>query len=54
MEALVGYGIRYTEICRLVLNPRSGRPIDSKTLMKAFRSELDAGATKANAKVAGF
>ena len=52
VEALVGYGVPYVEICRLVLNPRTGRPIDTKTLMKAFRSELDVGATKANAKVA--
>src|ERR1700674_596482 len=52
VEALVGYGVRYTEICRLVVNPRTGKPIDTKTLMKAFRSELDVGATKANAKVA--
>jgi hypothetical protein len=52
VEALVGYDVRYTEICRLVVNPRTGKPIDTKTLMKAFRSELDVGATKANAKVA--
>jgi hypothetical protein len=52
VEALVGYGMPYLEICRLVLNPRTGKPIDTKTLMKAFRSELDVGATKANAKVA--
>jgi hypothetical protein len=52
VETLVGYGVPYTEICRLMLNPRSGKPIDTKTLMKAFRGELDVGATKANAKVA--
>jgi len=52
VEALVGYGIPYAEICRLVLNPRTAKPIDTKTLMKAFRNELDVGATKANAKVA--
>jgi hypothetical protein len=52
VEALVGYGMPYLEICRLVLNPRTGRPIDTKTLMKAFRTELDVGAIKANAKVA--
>jgi len=52
VEALAGYGVQYTEIRRLVLNPRTGKPIDTKTLMKAFRGELDVGATKANAKVA--
>ena len=52
VEALVGYGVTYVEICRLVPNPRTGKPIDTKTLMKVFRAELDVGATKANAKVA--
>jgi hypothetical protein len=52
VEALVGYGVPYREICRLVPNPRTGKSIDTKTLMRAFRTELDVGATKANAKVA--
>jgi hypothetical protein len=32
VEALTGYGIPHEEICRLVINPRTGRPIDDKTL----------------------
>jgi len=52
VESLAGHGGQDAEICRLVLNPRTGKPIDTKTLMKAFRHELDIGATKVNAKVA--
>ena len=52
VESLVAYGIPYLEICRLVINPRTKRPINTETLMKHFRDELDVGATKANAKVA--
>jgi hypothetical protein len=52
VESLVAYGIPYLEICRLVINPQTDRPIDTKTLMLHFRDELDVGATKANAKVA--
>jgi hypothetical protein len=52
VESLVAYGIPYLEICRLVINPRTNRPINTETLMKHFRDELDVGATKANAKVA--
>ena len=52
VEALTGYGIPHEEICRLVINPRTGRPIDDKTLRRHFRSELETGYVKANAKVA--
>jgi len=51
VEALAGYGIAHEEICRLVINPRTGRPIDDKTLRRHFRSELGTGYVKANAKV---
>jgi hypothetical protein len=46
------YGIPHEDICRLVINPRTGRPIDDKTLRRHFRYELDTGYVKANAKVA--
>jgi hypothetical protein len=52
VEALTGYGIPHEEICRLVINPRTGRPIDDKTLRRHFRCELETGYVKANAKVA--
>jgi hypothetical protein len=51
VETLAGYGIPHEEICRLVTNPRTNRPIDDKTLRRHFRHELDTGYVKANAKV---
>lgn len=47
VEAMAAYGIPEDEIARLV-------DIDPKTLRKHYRDELDLGATKANAQVAGF
>jgi hypothetical protein len=47
VEALAAYGIPETDISRVV-------GIDPKTLRKRYRDELDLGATKANAQMAGF
>jgi hypothetical protein len=47
VEALAAYGIPEYEIARVLA-------IDPKTLRKHYREELDLGATKANAQVAGF
>lgn len=52
IEALAAYGIPQEEMCRLLANPETGRPIDLKTLHKHFRHELDTGMAKANARVA--
>jgi|HubBroStandDraft_6_1064221.scaffolds.fasta_scaffold298178_2 hypothetical protein len=52
VEAMVGFGIRHDEISRLIINPRTGKPIDEKTLRLRFRTELDTGVTKANVGVA--
>ena len=53
VEALVAFGIREDDICRLIINPTTSGPIDGKTLRKHFRDELDLGTTKAIAVVAG-
>jgi hypothetical protein len=45
VETLAGYGVPETEIASLI-------GIDPKTLRRHYRSELDHGHTKANAKVA--
>lgn len=45
VEVLAGYGIPETEIASLI-------GIDPKTLRRHYRSELDHGHTKANARVA--
>src|ERR1051325_843098 len=47
VEAMAAYGIPEPDIARVV-------GIDPKTLRKYYRDELDLGATKANAQVAGF
>ena len=45
VEALAGYGIPEAEIAGLI-------GVDAKTLRRHYRSELDHGHTKANARVA--
>jgi hypothetical protein len=54
VEALVGYGIPETEICRLVKNPETGKAIDAKTLRKHFPNEIATGAVKFKSLVANF
>jgi hypothetical protein len=50
VEAMTGYGIPQDDICRLIINPHSKKPIQGKTLRRRFRAELDTGTVKANAK----
>jgi hypothetical protein len=52
VEALAAYGVPQEDMCKLVVNPRTGKPIDLKTLHKHFRDELDTGMIRANARVA--
>lgn len=47
VEAMAAYGIPEEDMARVV-------GIDPKTLRKHYREELDLGAVKANAQVAGF
>jgi hypothetical protein len=54
VEAMTGFGIPQEEICRLVHNPETGKPIDKKTLELHFRDEIETGTTKANATVGRF
>jgi hypothetical protein len=51
VEAWAAYGIPQAEMCLLLSNPETGKPISLKTLLKVFRLELDTGMVKANAKV---
>jgi hypothetical protein len=46
VETLAGYGLKQDAIARML-------QVDPKTLRKHFRHELDGGADKANAQVAG-
>lgn len=52
VEQLVAFGIPNEQIMNMVIGP-SGKPMTSKqTLYRHFRSELENGEAKANAKVA--
>ena len=46
VEAMIGYGIPEAEICSLIKNPETGKPIDLETLRKHFAREIATGATK--------
>jgi len=52
VETLSGLGIPQEQICLLIINPTTGKPIDLKTLHKHFRDELDTGLAKANSTIA--
>jgi hypothetical protein len=51
VEQFTAVGMTEAQICMLTINPSSGKPITPKTLRKFFRTELDTGGLKANAKV---
>jgi hypothetical protein len=52
VRAVSGYGMTEEQICKIIINPQTDKPIDLKTLRKHFRSELDTGSIIANSKVA--
>lgn len=52
VETLAGFGLRQDEICLLVINPNTGRPVGPDTLRAAFEDELAVGPVKTSAKVA--
>lgn len=49
VEVMAGLGLKREEICLLVDNPRTGLPINEKTLAEHFDLELRRGAPKAAA-----
>jgi hypothetical protein len=51
VEAMSGFGISQEEICRVIINPETGKPIDKKTLEMHFSDEIETGYIKANATV---
>jgi hypothetical protein len=46
VEAMIGYGIPEADICLLIKNPETGKPIDLKTLRGHFAREIATGVTK--------
>ncbi len=51
VETLAGLGIKREDICLMVINPYTEKPITNKTLSAAFKDELRSGWVNANAKV---
>lgn len=46
VEAMIGYGIPEADICLLIKNPETGKPIDLTTLRRHFAREIATGVTK--------
>ena len=53
VELLVGFGLTQREICLLVKNPSTGKPISINTLGKCYQHELDSGVAHFHSAVAG-
>lgn len=51
VQMLAGFGLTQQQICLLVVNPKTHKPITLKTLLKYFRAELDAGMLRADVAV---
>lgn len=51
VEAAAGIGLRHTLICQLVFDPKTGLPIDPKTLRKHFQAQLLPGKAKTHFNV---
>lgn len=51
VETVAGFGLVYRDICLLIVNPQTGKPISEPTLRARFKAELAVGAVKANANV---
>jgi len=54
VKTLTRLGIPQTEICRLVTNPQTGKPLDPKSLRKHFALEIRTGAVELKLLVGRF
>jgi hypothetical protein len=54
VRTLTGLGIPQTDICRLVTNPQTGKPLDPKSLRKHFALEIRTGAVELKLLVGRF
>jgi hypothetical protein len=52
VKAMVGFGIPVEDICKVIENPATGKPIDKKTAYRHFREEIESGHVLATFKVA--
>lgn len=51
VEAAVGFGVQHTNICQLVINPKTGEPISRYTLHEHFKPQLAKGKAMAHFNV---
>ncbi len=51
VNALVLSGVPLLNICQHVINPRTGRPVNYRTLARVFRTEIETAVEDANGKV---
>lgn len=51
VETVAGFGLIYRDICLLIINPHTGKPISEPTLRGKFKRELAVGTVKTNANV---
>ena len=51
VETLAGYGLVQKQICSLVTNPETGKPISEKTLREHFEDELAVGEARGDLAV---
>ena len=54
VKILVGLGIPQEQICLLVINPQTGKPLDPKSLRKHFKREIAISTTELHARVSNF
>ena len=52
VSIMAACGFQHVLMCERITNHQTGKPIDGKTLRRAFRRELDEGEAQANAMVA--
>jgi len=51
VTSLIGYGLTRLEICDVLRNPSTGKPISVNTLKKHFEQEIETGESQIKAKL---
>jgi hypothetical protein len=54
VKVLTALGLPQQQICLLVINPQTGKPLDEKALRKHFEREIATGATELFAPMGNF
>ena len=54
VKVLAGLRIPQEQICQLVINPQTGKPLDEKSLRRHFKREIAAGEIELYARVGNF